>query len=170
MKDLQLRNARLVFYQDDVARFDRILDEFLKACEARTALVIDRDGHMVTWRGDSPRFDPDTVSALIAGSYAATREVARLLGEDEFTHLFQQGTRDNIHLTMVGERALLAVLFDESTTLGMVRLYVKEAAKKLERVFEVSLKRFAKEENHGAPRDYAQQAKNQIDGFFDGLG
>ncbi len=170
MKDLQLRDARLVFYQEDVARFDRILDELLKASEARTTLVIDRDGHMVTWRGDSPRFDADTVSALIAGSYAATREIARLLGEDEFTHLFQQGTRDNIHLTMVGDRALLAVLFDEKTTLGMVRLYVKEAAQKLEVVFEASRKRQEMGQDAGAPRDYAKQAKNQIDGFFDAIG
>ncbi|MEQ8766576.1 MAG: roadblock/LC7 domain-containing protein [Planctomycetota bacterium] len=168
MKDVQLRDARLVFYKEDVTRLNKILDELLKACEARSALLVDRDGHMVTWRGDNPRFDPDTVSALIAGSYAATREIARLLGEDEFTHLFQQGTRDNIHLTMVGERALLTILFDDQTTLGMVRLYVKEAATRLEEVFKTTQARVST--GTGAPKDYARQARNQLDGFFDALG
>ena len=54
----------------------------------------------------------DTISALVAGSFAATKEMARLLGEDEFTAMFHQGERDNIQLSLVGDRTLLTILFD----------------------------------------------------------
>src|SRR5262245_54647327 len=133
--DQSLRDSRLVFYKDDIDAINSILDAFLKQSAAKCALLIDKDGHMVTHRGTTKRIDLDTISALVAGSFAATREMARILGEDEFTALFHQGKSDNIQLSIVGDRALLTAIFDETTTVGMVRLYATEAAKRLAAVF-----------------------------------
>jgi predicted regulator of Ras-like GTPase activity (Roadblock/LC7/MglB family) len=133
--DKSLRDARLVFYKDDVEAIDAILDAFLKQSAAKCALLVDKDGHMVTHRGASQRIDLDTISALVAGSFAATREMAKILGEQEFSALFHQGKSDNIQLSIVGDRALLTTIFDESTTVGMVRLYASEAAKRLAAIF-----------------------------------
>ena len=133
--DKSLRATRLVFYKDDIDSINAVLDAFLKQSAAKCALLVDKDGHMVTCRGTSKSIDLDTISALVAGSFAATREMARLLGEEEFTALFHQGKSDNIQLSLVGERALLTAIFDENTTVGMVRLYASEAAKRLAAVF-----------------------------------
>jgi predicted regulator of Ras-like GTPase activity (Roadblock/LC7/MglB family) len=133
--DKNLRESRLVFYKDDVDSIDAILDVFLKQSAAKCALLVDKDGHMVTCRGESRKIDLDTISALVAGSFAATREMARVLGEEEFSALFHQGKSDNIQLSIVGDRALLTAIFDESTTVGMVRLYAAEAAKRLAAIF-----------------------------------
>jgi predicted regulator of Ras-like GTPase activity (Roadblock/LC7/MglB family) len=133
--DKSLRDARLVFYKDDVEAIDAILDAYLKQSAAKCALLVDKDGHMVTHRGASKRIDLDTISALVAGSFAATREMAKILGEEEFSALFHQGKSDNIQLSIVGDRALLTTIFDESTTVGMVRLYSAEAAKRLAAIF-----------------------------------
>lgn len=133
--DKSLRESRLVFYKDDVDTINAILDAFLKQSAAKCALLIDKDGHMVTCRGASKRIDLDTISALVAGSFAATREMARVLGEEEFSALYHQGKSDNIQLSIVGDRALLTAIFDEGTTIGMVRLYAAEAAKRLTAIF-----------------------------------
>jgi predicted regulator of Ras-like GTPase activity (Roadblock/LC7/MglB family) len=133
--DKSLRESRLVFYKDDVDSINSILDAFLKQSAAKCALLIDKDGHMVTSRGATKRIDLDTISALVAGSFAATREMAKILGEEEFTALFHQGKSDNIQLSIVGDRALLTAIFDETTTVGMVRLYATDAAKRLAAVF-----------------------------------
>lgn len=133
--DKSLRDARLVFYKDDVDAINAILDAFLKQSAVKCALLVDKDGHMVTHRGSSKRIDLDTISALVAGSFAATREMARILGEEEFSALYHQGKSDNIQLSLVGDRALLTAIFDETTTIGMVRLYAAEAAKRLAVVF-----------------------------------
>src|SRR5436190_397376 len=134
--DRSLRDARLVFYKDDVDSINAILDAFLKQSAAKCAMLVDKDGHMVTCRGQSQRIDLDTISALVAGSFAATREMAKLLGEEEFSALFHQGKSDNIQLSLVGDRALLTSIFDETTTVGMVRLYSGEAAKRLAVLFK----------------------------------
>ncbi len=134
--DQRLREERLVFYREDIARIDEILGDFLDASAAKCALLVDKEGHMVTKRGNTSSFDLDTICALVAGSFAATKEMARLLGETEFTVMFHQGKRDNIQLALVGDRTLLTVIFDDKTTLGMVRLYANETAKELTEVFE----------------------------------
>ena len=133
---LQLRYDRLQFYKEDIERIDKILGEFLRLSGAKCALLVDKDGHMVTKRGEVRTIDMDTISALVAGSFAATKEMARLLGEQEFSALFHQGERDNIQLSLVGDRTLLTILFDDRTTVGMVRLYASETSKKLEQVYE----------------------------------
>lgn len=133
--DKSLRETRLVFYKEDIDSINAILDAFMKQSATKCALLIDKDGHMVTGRGATQKIDVDTISALVAGSFAATREMAKLLGEDEFSALFHQGKSDNIQLSLVGDRALLTAIFDEQTTVGMVRLYANEAAKRLAAVF-----------------------------------
>ena len=128
--DHGLRESRLVFYSDNMDQIDRVLGEFLRRAGARSAYLIDRDGHLITHVGEAGNVDPDTISALVAGSFAATKAMAKLLGEQEFSALFHQGERDNIQLSLVGGRAILTVLFDDSTTLGMVRLYTSDAVRK----------------------------------------
>lgn len=133
--DHGLRESRLVFYSDNMDQIDRVLGEFLRRAGARSAYLIDRDGHLITHVGEAGNVDPDTISALVAGSFAATKAMAKLLGEQEFSALFHQGERDNIQLSLVGGRAILTVLFDDSTTLGMVRLYTSDAVRKLSELF-----------------------------------
>ncbi len=76
-------------------RIDQLLTEVPQAVQAPSARAPDRQGHLVTKRGEARTVDIDTISALVAGSFAATKEMARLLGEDEFTAMFHQGERDN---------------------------------------------------------------------------
>jgi predicted regulator of Ras-like GTPase activity (Roadblock/LC7/MglB family) len=139
--NLHLRENRLVFYRDDIRTINRLLREFLRLSGAKCVLLVDKEGHMVTKQGVTRSLDMDTISALVAGSFAATKEMARLLGEEEFSVLFHQGKTDNIQQSLVGNRTLLTVIFDDATTIGMVRLYANETAKKLTDLFEAAAKR-----------------------------
>jgi len=120
---------------------------------------------MVTKAGTTEDFDMQAVAALVAGSYAATREMARLLGEDEFSVLFHQGKRDNVQLTLVGDRTILATVFDERTTIGMVRLYAKEATEKLLKVF-VDIDGRCDDGSTSLGDGFSQSARDQLDSFF----
>jgi predicted regulator of Ras-like GTPase activity (Roadblock/LC7/MglB family) len=163
--DKTLRDNRMVFYKDVIDQVDRILGEFLRRAGARTAILVDKDGHLITRQGDPGTFDVDTISALVANAFAATREMAKLLGEREFSALFHQGARDNIQLSLVGDRAILTVLFDDSTTLGMVRLYVTEAVKRLGDLFDRTQKQIRGDGEDIAP-SYGVDAKAALDRLF----
>jgi predicted regulator of Ras-like GTPase activity (Roadblock/LC7/MglB family) len=136
VNDKKLRETALVFYKDDIEAIESILDAFLKKSAVRCALLVDKDGHMITGRGETKHVDLDTISALVAGSFAATKALAEKLGENDFTALFHQGRSGNIQLSLVGDRALLTAIFDDTTTIGMVRLYAAEAAKRLSQIFK----------------------------------
>lgn len=168
MDNQQLRENRLVFYQDLVRDVNRLLREFLKLSNAKCAMLIDREGHMVTRQGVTRDLDMDTISALVAGSFAATREMARVLGEDEFSVLFHQGKTDNIQLSLVGDSALLTVIFDEATTVGMVRLYAAETAKRMTELFEKQAReiRSGEKKQEDLATGFADTAKGKLDDLF----
>ncbi|MFQ5845259.1 MAG: roadblock/LC7 domain-containing protein [Planctomycetota bacterium] len=163
--DAQLRDRRLVFYQEDIQATDAALRDFLGRSKAKAALLVDKDGHLITKEGDTDRADTATVSALVAGCFNATREMARIMGEEEFTALFHQGRRDNIQLSLVGDRTIMAVLFDDSTTIGMVRLYSAETARKLTMLFKKIAARGVKEQKD-LGSGFQTAAANTLDDVF----
>ena len=170
-KDSELRESRLVFYRDDLGKIDRVLEEFIRLSNSSSVLLVDKEGHMITRAGKVPSFDQDTISALVAGSFSATREMAHLLGEKQFSALFHQGERDNIQLSLVGDRTILTVIFDDATTLGMVRLYVNEAVRKLEDLFIEIQKRHEEMPNNELDeleKNVSASAKDTLDALFDG--
>jgi predicted regulator of Ras-like GTPase activity (Roadblock/LC7/MglB family) len=161
-----LRDKRLVFYEEDIDRINKVLEEFLKLSGSKSNLLVDKDGYLITKAGHTASYDLPTVSALVAGSFAATREMARLLGEEEFSVLFHQGKRDNVQLTLIGERTILATLFDNRTTIGMVRLYTKEAAAKLVKLFREAQSRQGAPGKEAIGEKFSEEAKGRLDDFF----
>lgn len=162
--DDSLRSTRLVFYKEDIEIIGKSLNTFLKNANAQCALLVDKDGHLVTKEGESSTYDMDTISALVAGSFAATKQMAKLLGEEEFALMFHQGKKDNIQLSLVGERTILAVIFDDRTTLGMVRLYSSQVSSKLAQVFsDISTR---KGEGEKISQEFGQAAKGKLDDIF----
>ena len=153
----------MAFYEKDVERLDGELDAFLELSGARCVLLISRAGHLVTRRGEALNSDVDSISALIAGSFAATREMARLLGEDEFTIMFHQGARDSIQLQLAGDRTLLAVLFDERTNLGLVRFYAQETTPRLAAILDEVARQ---EPRAQLSADFSTKAAEALDELF----
>ena len=162
--DESLRSTRLVFYKEDIERIAKTLITFLKNANARCVLLVDKDGHLVTKEGESSTYDMDTISALVAGSFAATKQMAKLLGEEEFSIMFHQGKKDNIQLSLVGERTILAVIFDDKTTLGMVRLYASQVSSKLAELFSEIAER--KGESEKISQEFGKAAQGKLDDIF----
>jgi predicted regulator of Ras-like GTPase activity (Roadblock/LC7/MglB family) len=164
-EDERLRSGRLVYYAEDIDRINQILDRLVHLSDARCALLVDKEGHLITKRGEmSQGFDDESLSALVAGSFAATKQMAKLLGEEEFSVLFHQGVKDSIQLTLVADRALLAIIFDDRTTIGMVRLYASETTRK---VLEVLARPRA--EQAGGPslgENFSDSAEQSLDNLF----
>jgi predicted regulator of Ras-like GTPase activity (Roadblock/LC7/MglB family) len=155
----------LIIYHAETEKINQALKRLLKGSEAKCALLVDKDGHLVTRQGFTQSLDTTSLAALLAGSFASTREIARLVGEPEFSVLFHQGKRDHIHMSLVGERSILVVVFDDRTTIGMVRLYAKEAATDLEKIFIASLEADESDQS-GLTDEFAASAGDKIDDIF----
>lgn len=162
----RLRADRLVFYTEDIERIDAELDGFLEMSAARCAMMIDRSGHLVTRRGEAVKGSQDSIAALAAGSFAATREMARLLGEEAFNTLFHQGTRESIQIAQVTARALFVIVFDERSNLGLVRFYAQETLGRLQEVLDDMETRPASEHRDTLSADFSTRATAALDELF----
>jgi predicted regulator of Ras-like GTPase activity (Roadblock/LC7/MglB family) len=118
----------VAIHEDAARQIQAVLRHFLDESLAAAALLIDRGGQLLAeGGGGESSLDSVSLSALAAGAFSSTAAMARLLGEPEFTMLFHQGIKENIHVAAVDEQAILLAIFDSRTTVGMVRLFAKEA-------------------------------------------
>jgi predicted regulator of Ras-like GTPase activity (Roadblock/LC7/MglB family) len=154
----------LIIFEEDIVKMEALLSKTLKGAEAKCALLVDKDGHMIAKQGFTHSLDTTALSALLAGSFASTKEIARLVGESEFSVLFHQGKKDHIHMSLIGERAIMAIIFDDRTTIGMVRLYSKEVAQELTKI--VSAVGTDPDNKSGLDESFADDAGDRLDDIF----
>jgi predicted regulator of Ras-like GTPase activity (Roadblock/LC7/MglB family) len=153
------------FREDDSRRIQSILNGFLGESNARTALIVDRTGQMVSTAGETPAFDATAFASLTAADFSANDQLARMLGESEFGALFHQGERESMYLADIARRVILVVLFDNRTTLGLVKLRVKTAVVQLNQVFTDMFNRDGTSAP-GVESEFLGEAEDEIDKLF----
>jgi len=124
------------FSENDFQQIQAQLQAFLRESNARCALLVDRAGQLVATVG----FDSTAFASLTAADFSANDQLARMIGENEFASLVHQGEKESMFLADVAKRVILVVLFDQRTTLGLVKLKGKRAVQKLTQAFEEMFK------------------------------
>ncbi len=135
----------LVLYDDEFRKIKESLQRLASDANASVVFLVDKNGQQIAAVGDLTTLDTTSLASLTAGNVAATDGLARLIGEREFSILFHEGERDNIHISIVAQRVILVVIFDERTSLGLVRLRVRRAMAELEKIFEEIARKAEKE-------------------------
>ena len=126
----------LVLYEEEFQRIKEALQRLRQDANANVVFLVDKNGLQIAAIGDLSSLDTTSLASLTAGNVAATDGLARLIGEKEFSILFHEGEKDNIHISIVARRVILVVIFDERSSLGLVRLRVRRATVELEKIFE----------------------------------
>jgi predicted regulator of Ras-like GTPase activity (Roadblock/LC7/MglB family) len=116
-----------------------ILRKLLADAYGKIVFLVDKNGTLLASAGDAVGFDATSLASLAAGNIAATGALANLIGEKEFSILFHEGERDNMHLSVVADRLILVVVFDRRSSVGLVRLRVRQASARLAGVMEAAL-------------------------------
>ena len=148
---------------EDELALRRGMERLLQESSAHSAMLVDRGGQLLAQAGERPAFDATTFATLTAADFSANDQLARLLGETDFTSLFHQGERESMLVADIARRAILVVLFDARTTLGLVRLRLRPAAEELTRIVEAMA---ARDAQGGAPRAILAGADDEIDRLF----
>ena len=155
------------FREEDAQRLQAILTRFLRDASARTALIVDRTGQLVATVGEAPVFDPTAFASLTAADFSANDQLARMLGEPEFGALFHQGERESMYLADIARRVILVVLFDNRTTLGLVKLRMRHAVGELNQLFTAMFDREgAASRGPAMESEFLGEAEDEIDKLF----
>lgn len=163
-----MMGSDLVMYEEEFRRIDVELKKLHQQANSKVVFLVDKNGQLIASAGDAHDLDTTSLASLTAGNIAATGGIARLLGEKEFTILFHEGEKDNIHISLIGQRIILVVIFDSRSSLGLVRLRVKKASEALGRIFEEITQKVDKEKGEGKLDEsiFAEISDEDIDNLF----
>ena len=153
------------FREEDLKVITGLMSGLLRETSVRSLILVDRSGQIVANVGEAPQFDTQAFASLTAADFSANDQLAKMIGEHEFSSLFHQGEKESMYLADVARRVILVALFDNQTTLGLVRLKVRATVEELTRVFEDMFQRAGTEtpkiEGFGG-----QEAEDEIDKLF----
>ncbi|MBC8132797.1 MAG: roadblock/LC7 domain-containing protein [Deltaproteobacteria bacterium] len=125
-----------VMFPEEQQQIAMVCQRLQRDANAKAVLLIGRDGQAIAEAGDVEELDVTSLSSLTAGNVAATGGISKILREKDFTSQFHEGEKIHVHITLVGGKAILVVLFDERSSLGLVRLRVKKSSDEMARLFE----------------------------------
>ena len=117
--------------EEDVQCLDDALQGLLEKTDARTALLIDKGGFLITGQGDRDQFDLTTIAALASGAYLANQTIANLVQEPSFNTVYQQGENHSLLVLSVDEHCLLVVIFTARISVGAVKYFAQPAARQI---------------------------------------
>jgi predicted regulator of Ras-like GTPase activity (Roadblock/LC7/MglB family) len=163
-----MAGSDLVMYEEEFRRIDAELQKLHQQANAKVVFLVDKNGQLIASAGETHDIDTTSLASLTAGNIAATGGIARLLGEKEFTILFHEGENDNIHISLIGQRVILVVIFDGRSSLGLVRLRVKKASESISRIFDEITQKAEKDKGEGKLEEslFAEISDEDIDNLF----
>ena len=133
--------TQLIIDEETSEAISKVLRQLTRDSQARSGLVLDRAGQIIVWEGEACEGQRMQLGALIAGTYASTREVARILQESGFRTLLQEGAREKIFTEAVGDHWLVSVIFGRHAALGLVKVLCSRATMDLQQVLARTIER-----------------------------
>lgn len=158
-----MAGQQMVMYEDEFKQISVVCERLTRESNAKAVLLVDKNGQYITSHGEIENLDTTSLASLTAGNIAATSGLAKLIGEKEFPNVFHEGEKDNLHLSIVAQRAILVVMFDQRSSLGLVRLRVKKASEELTALFNAMIAK-AQSQSQGTP--FAEITDEDIDNLF----
>lgn len=126
----------LVMFEEEFNQLQELISRLQVDASSKVVFLVDKNGQQIASAGDVRSIDATSLASLTAGNVAATDGLAKLIGEKEFSLLFHEGEKDNLHISIVGKRGILVVIFDQNSSLALVRLRVKKASRDLMEIFD----------------------------------
>lgn len=161
-----MAGPQLVMYEEEFKKISSVIDRLAKEANAKLIFLVDKNGQLIANCGETEHIDTTSLASLTAGNIAATGGLAKLIGEKEFSVLFHEGEKDNIHITLIGQRVILVVIFDSRSSLGLIRLRVKKAGEELLVIFDGLMKKVESEAGSGLDSPFAEITDEDIDNLF----
>jgi predicted regulator of Ras-like GTPase activity (Roadblock/LC7/MglB family) len=135
IKSRTMADTPILLREQQYHQIKAVLARLRMDSSAKVVFLVDKDGQEIASQGEVGNLDTTSLASLAAGNVAATGGMAQLIGEKEFPTLSHEGEKDSIHISVVG-RLLLVVVFDERSSLGLVKLRSKQISHQLAAMFE----------------------------------
>lgn len=126
----------LIVTREQILQLESIVGKELLDAGADHVIIVDMSGNLIMQQGSMHMEDIFSLAALSAANFAATAEIAKLIGEEDFSLLFHKGDKRNIHFSRLGRKHIIITLFNETVSLGLIRLKLNRAIEQMASIFK----------------------------------
>jgi predicted regulator of Ras-like GTPase activity (Roadblock/LC7/MglB family) len=160
-----MADTPFILQEHQFHRLKNILARLCVECAARCVFLVDRDGQPIAFHGEIGDMDTTSFASLAAGNVAATSSMAKLIGEEVFPSVFHEGEHDSIFISVIG-RSLLVVVFDERSTLSLVKLRTKRGSFEVAAVLDEAVAESATYRLNNNNSFFSEITDEDIDSLF----
>lgn len=158
-----MSQSPFILQEQQYFQIKSVLERVRVECAARVVFLVDRDGQTIAFNGEIGDMDTTSFSSLAAGNVAATTSMAKLIGENVFPCVVHEGEHESIFISVIG-RSLLVVVFDEHSTLGLVKIRAKRASHEIAATLDEAVSQSAV--MAGANSAFSEITDDDIDSLF----
>jgi len=126
----------MILFPEDIDRLDAILLPLTQKANLLLAVLINKDGRLLTNQGQLENVDIVSLAALVAGNTASTLAIAHLVGETEFCTMYHQGKHKHIYVASIDDNTFLAVIFDDRTNIDRVKVFARQFDRQLKEALQ----------------------------------
>lgn len=121
----------MILFPEDIDLMNSVLSQLVKKANLLLAILINKDGRLLTSQGTLEQVDIISMAALVAGNSASTLAIANLVGEREFSTMYHQGKEKHIYIATVDDNTFLSLIFDDRTNIDRVKVFARQFDRQL---------------------------------------
>jgi predicted regulator of Ras-like GTPase activity (Roadblock/LC7/MglB family) len=121
----------MILFPEDIDHLNTVLSQLVTKANLLLAVLINKDGRLLTNQGSLELVDTVSLAALVAGNSASTLAIANLVGETEFSTMYHQGRDKHIYIAVVDDNTFLALVFDDRTNIDRVKVFARQFDRQL---------------------------------------
>jgi len=121
----------MILFPEDIDHLNAVLSQLVTKANLLLAVLINKDGRLLTNQGSLELVDTVSLAALVAGNSASTLAIANLVGETEFSTMYHQGRDKHIYIAVVDDNTFLALIFDDRTNIDRVKVFARQFDRQL---------------------------------------
>lgn len=157
---------RMVLSESAYWEIRNTIIDLVTKTKARAIIFADMNGHPISQRGELEDYNVSALTALAAAEFAATSEMARMIGEPStFKLLFHEGRKANVYMSSVGDNYLILLIFDHTVALGIIRIFTNRAVSRLNGIIQEA-KKAEQEASRYLDVEFGELLKKEIDRSF----
>jgi predicted regulator of Ras-like GTPase activity (Roadblock/LC7/MglB family) len=155
-----------IIYNEEYILIKDILQKLKINTSAKVVFITDSEGHCIASSGEMDDVNLNSISSLIAGSVAAINSIAQMLKIESFSAILNESSKESLHISLINDRTMLVVIFDNTSNLGLVRFRVRSSLEQLTKVFQIIYKKLKSSEKMPAGSPFEGVSDEDIDRIF----
>ncbi|MEI6613788.1 MAG: roadblock/LC7 domain-containing protein [Chrysiogenales bacterium] len=155
-----------IIYNEEYILIKDILQKLKTNTSAKAVFITDSEGHCIASSGEMDDINLNSISSLIAGSVAAVNSIAQMLKIDSFSAILNESSKESLHISLINDRTMLVVIFNNTSNLGLVRFRVRNSLEQLTKVFQIIYKKLKANDKIPGGSPFEGVSDEDIDRIF----